>query len=143
MADIKECFIREYVAGDVPAIASLITQLGYPVPAEEMSGRMRILSAMPEYVNFVAEAQGAVVGIVGACMAYHRDVREADSARGRRKVAGQGDWQTPDRGGRNRFYGQGAHLVVVTSSSHRKDSHDFYRHIGYNETGIRLTKKLR
>jgi len=39
--------------------------------------------------------------------------------------------------------GQGINLVVLTSSIFRKDSHEFYRHIGYLDTGIRFTKRLR
>ena len=37
---------------------------------------------------------------------------------------------------------QGAIAVMLTSGNHRHQAHDFYRHIGYQQTGVRFTKSL-
>lgn len=67
---VKGYIIREAETHDASAIASLITQPGYPVSTEEMAGRVKILFSMPQYMTFVAEAGGDVVGLVGAYMGH-------------------------------------------------------------------------
>jgi hypothetical protein len=32
--------------------------------------------------------------------------------------------------------------MSIASGSHRKESHQFYRHLGYAETGLRFAKPL-
>lgn len=148
MAAVKGCYIiREAEAGDAPAISSLYSQLGYPASAEEMAERIETLSSMQEYITFVAEVRGDVVGLVGAYTGYSL---EFNGMYGRltalvvdEKWRGRGIGKQLVDKIETSLAGQGIHLVVLTSSSHRKDSHEFYRHIGYLDTGIRFTKKLR
>ncbi|MDD1762510.1 MAG: GNAT family N-acetyltransferase [Methanothrix sp.] len=147
MAAEKEYLIREAEAVDAPAVASLISQLGYPVSPEEMTGRLKILCSLPEYVTFVAEAHGEVIGIVGAYRSYSL---EFSGLYGRLTAL------VVDEGWRGRgvgkmlldaietwLVGQGAVLLVLTSSNHRQGTHEFYKHNGYLDTGVRFTKRLR
>jgi len=70
MSDKTGYIIREARTGDALALASLFSQLGFPASPEEMAGRIKTLASMPEYVTFVAETGGDVVGLVGAYMGY-------------------------------------------------------------------------
>ena len=55
--------IRYYQPGDVPEIAELSAQLGYPCTAEAMRGYLQELWDRPEHALFVAEAgNGSVAG---------------------------------------------------------------------------------
>jgi len=131
---------------DATSIASLVTQLGYPSEPAEMAGRLKVLFSLPEYIIFVAEADGDIVGMVGAYMAYSLEfsgmygrlttliVEESrrGAGIGKQLVEGIESW----------LKRQGAILCVVTSSSRRSDSHRFYENNGYLNTGIRFTKRL-
>jgi len=37
---------------------------------------------------------------------------------------------------------QGSVIAVLASGSHYAEAHRFYRHLGYEETGIRFVKRL-
>lgn len=140
------CIIREAGTADAASIASLVTQLGYPSTPAEMTGRLKVLLSLPEYIIFVAEADGDIVGLVGAYMAYSLefsgmygrlitlivDERHRGTGIGKQLIAEI----------ENRLKREGALLAVVTSSSHREESHRFYEDNGYLNTGIRFTKKL-
>ncbi len=140
------CIIREAGMADATSIASLVTQLGYPSEPAEMAGRLKVLFSLPEYIIFVAEADGDIVGMVGAYMAYSLEfsgmygrlttliVEESRRGEGigKQLVEGIESW----------LKRQGAILCVVTSSSRRSDSHRFYENNGYLNTGIRFTKRL-
>ncbi len=139
--------IREAGDHDASALASLISQMGYPASPEEMSGRVRTLSSLPQYRTFVAEIDGDVVGLVGAYMGYSLETSG---------IYGRVTALVVDEKWRGQRIGkllidkmetwlaqQGALMIVLTSSSHRKGSHEFYRRNGYRDTGIRFTKSLR
>jgi GNAT superfamily N-acetyltransferase len=63
-ACIASILIRPVIAADCPALAALVSGLGYASTAQEMEQR---LQAMPPaiYRTFVAEVDGRVVGLVG------------------------------------------------------------------------------
>lgn len=146
MVTVEEYIIREAQANDASAIASLITQLGYPASSEEMSRRVNTLSSMPQYMTFVAEVGGEVVGLVGAYMGHSL---ETSGIYGRLTALVVDERWRGQRIGKllidkmeTWLAGQGALMVVLTSSSHRLGSHEFYRSNGYRDTGIRFTKRL-
>lgn len=143
---MDRCFIREAGLEDAAAIAALVSQLGYPSSSAEMTGRLKILFSLPEYVILVAEAHDAVVGLVGAYMGYSLefsgmygrlialivDEKWRGYGVGHKLIARIESWLKE----------QGALLAVVTSSRHRTESHRFYLNNGYLDTGVRFTKKL-
>lgn len=38
---------------------------------------------------------------------------------------------------------RGAERMNLTSALRRKEAHEFYKHIGFTHTGVRLTKELK
>jgi len=57
--------IRVAAKADVPALAALITELGYPTTPDEMAVRFEGISALPEYRTYVAIAANVVAGMIG------------------------------------------------------------------------------
>jgi gamma-glutamylcyclotransferase (GGCT)/AIG2-like uncharacterized protein YtfP len=58
--------LRHAVLADVPAIAGLVTQLGYPTAAAVMEPRLRRMLSLSHHAIVVAESSGEVVGVAGA-----------------------------------------------------------------------------
>ena len=67
--------IRRARDADAPAIASLITHLGYPTTAEQMRRRLRRISTDQNYVSLVAAERDYVLGFLGLTFGlyYERD----------------------------------------------------------------------
>jgi N-acetylglutamate synthase-like GNAT family acetyltransferase len=55
---------------DAQALAILMKQLGYPTSSLEMRERLARLLRHPDYQTWVAEVDGKVVGMAGACLGY-------------------------------------------------------------------------
>jgi GNAT superfamily N-acetyltransferase len=143
MTDIR---IREARSSDSPAIARLMTQLGYPSSENEIGDRLAVLSRLPDHGIFVAEAESRVVGLVGA---YLDRALEFSGAYGR--LTGL----VVDEPFRGRGFGKqlmnwiegwlrdrGAARLTLTSGKQRAEAHRFYRQLGYEETGLRFAKRL-
>lgn len=57
---------RKATAADIPAMARLTTELGYPTTPDELTIRFQHLSSQPDYHTVVAENDsGEVVGLIG------------------------------------------------------------------------------
>jgi GNAT superfamily N-acetyltransferase len=143
---MKDLAIRQAEATDAPDIARLVSQLGYPSSERDMAERLDAFSGRPEYVLFVAESSGRVVGLVGAYLGYALEfsgpwgrlmglvVDEPFRGRGigRRLMDRIEGWLRDHRATR----------LTLTSGNQRADAHRFYRHLGYEETGLRFVKRL-
>jgi GNAT superfamily N-acetyltransferase len=57
--------VRPALLADAPALADLITELGYPTTADEMTIRLALILQHADYQTIVAEQSGALVGMVG------------------------------------------------------------------------------
>ncbi len=141
-----EITIRAAKKDDSPDIARLVTQLGYPTTEAEMEQRLKVLLPLPEYVVFVAESSGRVIGLIGAYLGH---ALEFDGTYGR--LTGV----VVDKPYRDSGVGKmlldhieswlkekGARMVTLTSGKQRKEAHGFYRHLGFEETGLRFSKPL-
>ena len=123
-----------------------MTQLGYATSADEMRGRLEGISSHPDYMTYVAELEGEVVGIVGAGISryyekggvYGRLLALAVDKRQRGRGIGASLVAEAER----RLKEAGATSVIVNSGSQRSDAHRFYRRLGYIETGLRFVKEL-
>jgi GNAT superfamily N-acetyltransferase len=137
--------IRNAEPRDCAAIASLVTELGYPASGEEVQKRLKRLVASTEAIALVAETAGGRVsgvatGHVIPCLHSTPIVAKltmlvvaADSRQvgvGKQLCAGIERW-AQDRG---------AAKISVTSGLQRSGAHVFYERIGYERTGVRLTK---
>ncbi len=139
--------IRRAEASDSEALSELLTQLGYPSSATEVSSRINALATFPRAVAFVAvNGFGEVVGLVTGHLfpsihdnqpvAWLTTLVVLEDARG----AGIGsslvthieEWAAQN----------GAKRLAVTSASHREEAHAFYEKRDYQLTGVRFGKRL-
>jgi GNAT superfamily N-acetyltransferase len=138
--------IREATPADSPAIAGLVTQLGYPSSEEEIRKRLAVFSGRPDYAVWVAESSGRVVGVVGVFLYY---AVEFDGAHGR-LLGLVVDGPFRGKGIGKRLMEQvemwlrkrGVIRVTLTSGKQRIEAHGFYRRLGYEETCLRFGKQL-
>jgi ribosomal protein S18 acetylase RimI-like enzyme len=131
---------------DAPALAELMTQLGYATTIEEMSARLRAILDEKDFATFVAIQADEVCGMIGVSASYsyeHNDrngriialVVRADMRRcglGRELVAFAEDYLSRKNVGR----------IVLTSRFTREEAHRFYESLGYTRTGLRFMKQL-
>ena len=143
---MDKVFIRTATLSDAPSVAHLVSQLGYQTTAAQMESRLQAMLARTEYVLFLAETNHTVIGLVGAYLTLGL---ELDGPYGRLGglVVDEG-WRGQGIG--KRLLGavegwlkrRGASLLLITSGLHRAEAHGFYRHLGYEETGLRFAKKI-
>jgi GNAT superfamily N-acetyltransferase len=136
--------VRPAASGDVPAIAGLLGELGYPASVEVLEARM---ARLPDTTTvLVAELDGEVVGLAAL------DVRqglEHEEPRGRviafvvrADARGRGVARAMLRAIEDAARATGAVHLHVTSAEHRTDAHAAYRALGFEATGLRFGKAL-
>ena len=137
--------LRGAVLADAHAIAGLMTQLGYPTPPAAMEPRLRRMLSLGHHAVVVAESAGEVVGVAGACVdhgveqdTYGRITALAVDEKWRRRGVGKLLVEHVERWCRDR----GVDRVTLTSGDHRRESHEFYKALGYEATGLRFIKRL-
>jgi GNAT superfamily N-acetyltransferase len=131
--------------GDARDISSLLGQLGYPSTPDEVLVRLTTLrDDAPATMAWVAELDGAVVGVATArefpgihistpvawLTVLVVDERFRGRGVGRQLVAEAEAWARKI----------GAPRLSLTSAVHRKEAHQFYVNLGYQQTGVRLAK---
>ena len=137
--------LRAPADGDAQAIASLLGQLGYASEAKDVVLRLAAMRRDAATSDmWVAELDGRVVGLstvkafpsvhVNAPVVWLTVLVVDESVRGRgvgkRLVAAAEEWAKK----------RGAARISLTSAVHRKEAHEFYARLGYQQTGVRLTK---
>jgi GNAT superfamily N-acetyltransferase len=143
---LSDLAIREARVSDSPAIAGLVTQLGYPTSGEEMAVRLGAILARPEHILLIAETDGSIVGLVGANLALGL---ELNGPYGRltglvvdEAWRGQGIGEELMQAVEDWLLEHGASMSLITSGLHRDAAHTFYRRLGYQQTGYRFAKRL-
>ena len=142
----SEIELRPASPGDSPAIAALMTSLGYPTTAEQMAARLDRIAREDGYATFVAVENGEVLGVIGAGLGPQYD---SDAPAGR-ILALSVDPASQGRGvgaalverAEAWLKAQGAAAVVVSSRHERRAAHRFYERLGYAATGLRFGKRL-
>jgi GNAT superfamily N-acetyltransferase len=127
--------IRAMTAADVGAVAALSDQLGYPVDAGRVAGRLDALATDPDTVVLVAEyADGGVAGWIH--VAARRSIESEPYAeiaglvvdrQRRRRGAGRALVAAVEAWARARGFA----TVRVRSNISRAESHPFYLGLGY------------
>lgn len=143
---LQDLEIREARAGDVEALAGLMTDLGYPSTPESMRLRFERISSHPAYHTLVAERDGRVIGMAGLETGLYYEL-DADYARISALVVAPdhrrlGVGAALVREAELRARSLGAEHVCLNSGESRRDAHRFYRDSGYEVTGYRFFKML-
>ena len=138
--------IRNATISDAPALAALITQLGYPTTTEQMQTRLPPLLGDAVNGTLVAEIDERVVGMIG--LRVDR-AHEYEGVQGRilalvvdESARGNGIGTALVAAGERWAAERGARKIVVTTAEHRERTHQFYRTLSYDFTGLRFGKLL-
>jgi len=152
--------IRAAVTADAAALSPLLSALGYPADERVIVDRLRQLQAsesvsestsgssesgLPGAV-FVADRDGELLGFI----TLHRTpVLHRPTAVGRitglaviAKARGLGVGRLLVEAAERRFVEEGLARLEVTSSALHGPAHAFYRHLGYEDQGVRFAKVL-
>ena len=123
------------MASDAARIAELSTQLGYPVTAGEVAGRLEALRGLENHEFSVATLSGGEV--VGWIHIYVRHVIMSDpmvevdglvvDERRRRAGIGKRLMEHAEKWAEDR----GVYIVNLRSNVIREEAHAFYRRFGY------------
>jgi GNAT superfamily N-acetyltransferase len=137
--------IRDARAADVPALAALVAELGYPTPEATMAVRLDAMNRAGEKV-LVAERAGDIVGLLTV---HVTPVLHRPTAVGRltalvvaERARGAGVGRSLVAAAEHLLAARGCALVEVTSNQRRTDAHAFYQRLGYDATSLRFKKDL-
>lgn len=140
--------IRQANEADVPALALLMDELGYPTTAAEMQTRYKAFSAHPDYATWVAVCDKQVVGMIGllkniyfekngicirvGALVVNKEYRKMGL--GRALLQKAVDWAIE----------LGAHQVLLNSGNReeRRDAHAFYQHLGFEPKTTGFVKTI-
>lgn len=138
--------IRPATLADAERIASLITELGYPSSADQMSRRLATILGDGSYRTLVACDGAAIAGVIGL---HVGPMYEMDEPCGQIMVLViAATYRRQGVGGRlvvaaeSFFAAHGARVAIVTSALRRADAHAFYEKHGYAFDGRRYKKPL-
>ena len=145
MSDV-DLTIRAPEAGDMEALADLMTQLGYETRASEMEMRMETILANKNYATFVAVSEGKVCGMVGTYTCYTYE-HNSPSARilaliVSEKMRGRGVGEALIAAAEKDLAQKNIQRVAVNTHFNRTRAHEFYEKLGYAKNGFRLVKEL-
>ena len=138
--------VRAASHDDSQALAELLTQLGYPVPAGELPARLDRFREQGNGEVLVAQVAGKVSAFAAFEITYpiHNEdpvahltaIAVAQAAR--RQGIGRRLLLAVESAAR----AAGCDHVVVTSAEQRSDAHAFYPSAGWQATGRRFGKNL-
>jgi GNAT superfamily N-acetyltransferase len=136
--------IRPATSDDSKQLAALVEQLGYPADEGFIRDRLAQLTSLPGTTVFVADDQGAVIGLscfsiisllhveggLGRISALVVDSQFKGQGVGRRLVTEAEEFA----------WNNGCARIEITSGDHRPDAHAFYEAIGYCQDCRRFIK---
>lgn len=138
--------IRNANSADIPSLAHLMTELGYPTSTEEMMSRVALIGSRTDHAIFVADENGVVAGMIGVSISpspYQSDPQGAIVALVvSSDFRGQGIGAFLVERGENWLRESGAKYVTMKPSIHREDAHRLYARLGYEHSGLRFSKSL-
>lgn len=141
-----EVGVRDVEPGDAEAVAALLGELGYPVGATELVGRLDAVARDPTSRLFVAVDAGLVVGLAGLHLTVvpHRaaPVGRCTVLVVRADRRGRGIGRALLRHVEQRARAAGCARIEVTSNRRRTDAHAFYAAAGYDPSSLRFVKDL-
>jgi ribosomal protein S18 acetylase RimI-like enzyme len=143
---VVDLTIRAPEAGDMAALADLMTQLGYQTRASEMEMRMETIMANKHYATFVAVSEGKVCGMIGTRISYSYEHNNPGAAIlalvVSEKMRGRGVGEALIAAAENDLAQKNIRRVAVYTHFKRTRAHEFYEKCGYEKNGFRLVKEL-
>ena len=135
--------VRRAVADDLPGLAALLGELGYPTSPLELAGRLERLDG--DVLVAVAD-DGEPLGLA-ALQILHVLQRDAPAARltalvVRDDARGRGVARALVEAVEAAAREAGCDHLHVTTANHRADAHAAYRALGFEDTGVRFAKRL-
>jgi N-acetylglutamate synthase-like GNAT family acetyltransferase len=140
--------IRQATAKDIPALAELMNELGYPTTVVDMQQRFELLQSHADYLTWVAVFNNQVVGMIGLIrnIYYEKNglyirvgalvVNKAFRKMGLGKCLLQKatDWAIES----------GITQIYLTSGNReeRIAAHAFYKHLGFEPRSTGFVKTL-
>ncbi len=143
---MSEIFIRRGTIEDSLSLSYLMGDLGYPTTEEEMRDRLTYILQDPSYICFVACYNDLVIGMIGLVKGYYFEKNGTYL----RIIAlviceeyqGNGFGKSLVRHAEEWAEEQGCTSIVLHSGKHRTDTHEFYRNLDYDDTGLRFIKVM-
>ena len=138
--------VRGARANDIPALASLTGELGYPTTPEQMADRLSRIARDTDRATFVAEQDGRVVGYAGVWCGQNYDADPPQSrvvalvvdSTARRQGIGGALMEAVEAWSRQQNVG----VIVLNTGDGRTEAHTFYERRGYRSTARRYLKRL-
>jgi GNAT superfamily N-acetyltransferase len=139
---------REAANKDIPDLARLMGELGYPVSKEQMEKRLKAIFSHPDYCTIVACLKDKVIGMAG----FHTGLLYNIDGTHIRIIALVTDKEFRGIGAGKKLLQAvehiaeqlGAAAIVLNSGNRgeRKDAHQFYIGLGYQAKSIGFVKNL-
>lgn len=144
----NNCIIRQATEADVPALALLMNELGYPTTAIDMQTRYEALQSHADYITWVAVYDNLIVGMIGlfrnnywekngiyirvGALVVSKEYRKMGL--GKALLQKSIDWAIE----------LGAQQVILNSGNReeRRDAHAFYQHLGFEPKTTGFVKTI-
>jgi GNAT superfamily N-acetyltransferase len=121
-------------------------ELGLPHNKRRMLQRMENINSNPMHCTFDAEVEGNVIGMVGELYSYEGDnvAVQISALVTKIEYRGLGIGKQLVTTAEKCAKENGANVIVLTSGNRqeREEAHQFYKHLGFNITGFRFSKRL-
>lgn len=138
--------LRPPAGADAGAVAALLGQLGYPADAPAVAERLARIASHADYAAAVAEAEGAVAGIIvmqrGLTLENDRPFARVLALVVDGGMRGRGIGAALVRWGEDWARARDAYAVHLTTALHRAEAHAFYERMGFERTGWRFARRL-
>lgn len=139
--------VRNATRGDAAALSSLLEALGYPATPEVVVDRLGALQTSDRTGRILVAVDGS--SVLGFLTLHLTPTLHRETAVGRiTGMAVHADARSRGVGGvlvaaaEQYFREQGLGRAEVTSGPTHEPAHDFYRHLGYVDQGVRFAKRL-
>ena len=138
--------VRDATVAEAPALAPLLGELGYPVPADALGARMRRMLGRDDQRVLVAERDGDVLGLLALhvfpVLAYDRDLAMIMALVVTESARGLGVGRALIDRAEALSKSLGASRLMVTTHVRRADAHAFYERLGFEFTGRRYVRAI-
>jgi GNAT superfamily N-acetyltransferase len=136
--------VRPVADADLPAVARLMGELGYPATPGQVRDRLARVAEDEDYAAYVAEVDGEVAGFLGMMRGwtyeherpYARILTLVVDQAVRRRGVGARLVEFADEWARER----GAYVLMLNTNVRREEAHLFYESMGFSRTGYRYAR---